>query len=240
MITSRHIDCLVLCLAVEEMTTIMEIQVLKQLTSTRDKKCAFCDSRDEDLPVRAEPKQKLRLLFECEGDGESLIGCSACLRLLRDAGKITLEAKPGVAGIAGGGIDQALDSTLGEPDWTNARGLLLPYYKNRGQVHQGEWILTRILDGDGRVLERDDASLGIYPNRQTANDEVGRYLLESGATKPLVEFVNIASDVWDEIDETMRLVGEDLVWSIFARSASNEDLRRYLGNVRKGLSGLGR
>lgn len=120
------------------------------------------------------------------------------------------------------------DQTPGVP----MKAIILPHYKNRRQSADGEWILTAILDSSGRVLEENRSSLGIYPNKSTADKEIAAYLRKNGSESPELEYIHIPESTWLEVARIGKMAsGEDFVWTIFARSKSNDDLLKYIANV---------
>lgn len=120
---------------------------------------------------------------------------------------------------------------------TASKAILLPHYKNTRQSPKGEWVLTTILSEDGTGLQSgENLRLGIYPSKDVAEIEVTRYLHELGATKPKLEFVTLPETTWARVAEMLKLPsGEDFVWKIFARSKSDQDVLKFIDNVKRAL-----
>ena len=127
-------------------------------------------------------------------------------------------------------------------DWEVARAVLLPHHEtNQGESPAGEWILTAFLDRKGEILEENSEgrSMGIYPSRKVAEQEIARYLSERGVRKIAFEYMAIADDNWSDIKDLLNSPYGGMAWTIFARSKSDDDVRKYIRNVRKSLGAAG-
>lgn len=124
-----------------------------------------------------------------------------------------------------------------EGGWNTARALVVPHYNNANESLTGEWITTAIVNHSGYALESGAVTrLPIYQSRQEVIDDLQAYLTRQGCGKPEVHFVHLDDAIWQKVERLKNHpAGEDLLWEIFKRSRSPEDIAQGLANCEKSL-----
>jgi hypothetical protein len=215
---------------------MIEINVLQRFSATEQRTCQAC-SNDKD-----------RFYFHCNlENGSTRTICGSCLfAMSNDEEKFHVISLAGAEGIGEEGIYNFLKRYYLKKqfsnDWEIATAILLPHQEtNQKESPSGEWIFTGILDRNGELLEdnSDDNILGIYPSREIAEEEISRYLRSRGSQNISFDFIKIDNENWKEIKAILNSKFNYFAWEIFIKSKSNEDIRKYIANVKKSIGAHG-
>ena len=215
---------------------MLDVCILKRLCITERYVCKGCDATND------------KFYFQCRLDDDSKVTlCGTCLRAMsKNENSFHVHNSPDAEGIGEIGIQGFLRNHYGEAsssdDWETARAILLPHQEtNQQEKPDGQWIFTAILDKKGNIIEEDrqKSSMGIYPNKAVAESEIHNYLKSRGAKTITFEYVRIDPDNWRDIKALLNSPYGEYAWNVFARSKSNEDITKYIGNIRKSLASAG-
>ena len=183
----------------------MIVDVEKRLSLFEDHQCKICKSE----------KEKFYFLCLVSDKEESMIICGQCLYYMSlEIEKFSIHSSPDAVGIGEKGIINFLKNFYEkekEPtlkNWKFANAILLPHPEtNQDETPHGEWVFTAVTDSNGKVLLKDkNASMGIYPNKETTEEEIRPYLIKNhGAKEVRFEYIKIDNANWVEVKNLLLL-----------------------------------
>ncbi len=170
---------------------MLDVCIIRRFCTTERHVCHGCNLAND------------KFYFQCRlSDGSKVTFCGTCLYAMsKDKDSFQVQNSSDAEGIGDSGIQRFLCSQYGEvqfsDDWEIARAILLPHHEtNQQEKPKGEWIFTAIVDKNGNVLEEDRQknSMGIYPNKSVAEEEISRYIKSRGAKTITFEYVSVYPD----------------------------------------------